>query len=471
MSHKQAEASGEAEPFMGVDPCQVLTRNPAFHSEEQVSDNFFRVTVDAKGPEYLLRLYPFAIFLLDGEEVGEHLLESLEHRADATEPFSYFQPLLILTNNCNLACTYCYAHEGSYGAPANMMTEEVLDRTIDFLHRTIQHRFAPKTESGSEYELGVICFGGEPLLALHLVERTHARLSEVCDALTEQWPGTFSPLITLNTNAFQVSSSAMAFLERIRSNLELVVSFDGWLHDESRLTKGGAGSSARVLEHLYSLHNAGINVSVTSCILPDAVDEPERTLESLSKVYGRGIPVNMSFIRGPLAPVQGRAVYPGVVQRAYSGEALDRFGVLVANEIRGGAPIFTRRYRRRLFEGGYAVRCAAGLYEFAVMPDGTVYPCHNFIAPGHTLGNITHSAFDIDGNAPLLKSLSSRAVKNLRPCGECVLQSTCMSSFDCPAHSLQDLGALEQVDYRFCGFARRVQGAILAEFIKERENA
>lgn len=471
MVHKQTIANGKVGQFICVDPWQVLARNPVFHSEERVSDNFFRVTVNAQGPEYLVRLYPFAIFLLDREEVSDHLLESLEQKADATEPFSYFQPLLILTNNCNLACTYCYAHEGSYGSPTKTMTKEVLDRTIEFLHQTIHHRFAPKTESDKEYELGAICFGGEPLLALHLVKRTYRRLSEACDALTEQWPGTFSPLITLNTNAFQVSSPAMAFLKRIRSHLELVVSFDGWLHDENRITKGGAGSSARVLKHLYCLHDAGINVSVTSCILPEAVDEPERTLDSLSDIYGRGIPVNMSFIRGPLAPVQGRAVYPGIVQRAYTGEALDRFGVLVANEIRGGAPIFTRRYRRRLFEGGYAVRCAAGLYELAVMPDGTVYPCHNFIAPGHALGNITHADFDIDGNAPLLESLSSRSVKELRPCSGCVLQSTCMSSFDCPAHSLQDLGALDQVDYRFCGFARRVQGAILVGLIKERENA
>ena len=449
---------------------QVFARNPVFHSEEHVSDNFFRVTVDAEGPEYLLRLYPFGIFALEGEEVSEHFLERLEGTVEATEPFSYFQPLLILTNNCNLACTYCYAHEGSYGTPTNTMTEEVVNRTIDFLHQTIHHRFASKTESGKKYELGAICFGGEPLLALHLVEQTYKRLSEISDTLTEHWPGIFSPLITLNTNAFSVSTSAMAVLERIKSNLELVVSFDGWLHDECRLTKGGAESSARVLENLYRLHKAGINVSVTSCILPDAVDEPERTLDSLSDIYGRGIPVNMSFIRGPLAPVQGRAMYPGVLQRMYSEDTLDRFGMLVANEIRGGAPIFTRRYRRRLFEGGYNVRCAAGLYEFAVMPDGKVYPCHNFIAPGHALGNIANVDFDINGNTPLLKSLSSRSVKELQPCSECVLQSTCMSSFDCPAHSLQDLGALDMVDYRFCGFARRVQGAILAEFIKEREN-
>jgi uncharacterized protein len=448
----------------------------AFDLEERLTDNVFRLRLHPDSTNFLVRLYPFGVFEFSGGEPGDDVLGSIQASAatfQATEPFTYFQPLLVLTSSCNLACSYCYAHEGSYGQIAEVMSSEVIQRTLRFLEETLDAHHVPKIAASGLSEVGVICFGGEPLLALERLREVHRHTLGLCENLSKRWKHAFKPLLTLNTNAYAVSDEACDFLEQIRDCLEVVVSFDGWTHDRNRLTKDGEASSGRVLENLLRLRDAAVDVSVTCCVLPEAVSDPARTLAGLECVLGRGIPTNLSFIRGPLEVVKGRALYPGMVQETYETSSLTTFGVAVANAIRAGAPIYSRRYRRRLLEGGYRYRCGAGLFEFAVLPNGDVYPCHNFIAPGYKLGNILNQGFRLGPELQpgLLETLRRRTVTSLDPCRRCVLQTTCMSSFDCPAHSQQDLGDMSLVDIRFCGFARKVQGAILETFLVEQSVA
>ena len=66
---------------------------------------------------------------------------------------------LFVTQDCNLACTYCYGNEGGYGSSGHM-SWETAKRTIDWL---IEQSCEVKT-------LGVAFFGGEPLLNYLLVK-------------------------------------------------------------------------------------------------------------------------------------------------------------------------------------------------------------------------------------------------------------------------------------------------------------
>ncbi len=442
-----------------------------FWSEERLSENLFRVRLRPDSQPLAVRLYPFAVFEDPPEGLCEETIPAPQSSFDETEPFSYCQPLLILTTRCNLSCSYCYALQGTYGVSADDMSEGVISGSISFLERMIQTSFAPKTRAGERYELGVICFGGEPLLALERIRFTHSSLKQLCSRLSERWPGTFQPVLTINTNGYSISDEALKFLATEREDFQVVVSYDGWSHDRHRLTRGGGATAREVKENVARLARLGVDVSVTCCVLPEAVALPEQTIACLSDFFELGIPVNLSFIRGPLSGVASRAVYPALVQAQYSRETLDQFGAAVASAITLGAPIYSRRYRRRLLEGGYRYRCGAGLFEFAVLPDGSAFPCHNFIAPGYSLGSVLDPEFSIGPGVPLVDSLKERCVARLEPCRECVFQSTCMSSFDCPAHSLQDLGDLGQVDVRFCGFARQVQAAILVDFLEEQGGA
>ena len=441
-----------------------------FFVERKLTDNLFIVQLSEDGAKYAVRMYPFAVFAVD--DVPEDEVMQLALVSDLytdVVPFSYAQPLLILTTQCNLSCTYCYAHEGTYGLEATIMSEEVVNRSIAYLRRIISSRYLARETGCGTTELGLICFGGEPTIAMNLIQLAHCKLSALCEELSSERMR-FTPTLTINTNGYQLKQEVFDFMVIHAADIEVVVSYDGLSHDECRVTKTGAGTAVSVFGNIIRLHKAGVKVAVTSCVLPELVRDPSQFIAGMSPLCERGIPINPSFIRGPLEGVSDRAVYPGLVQEQYDTDSLDRFGGVIVHEIAQGAPFYSARFRRRLLEGGYRYRCGAGLYEFAVTPDGSVYPCHNFVSGTFSLGNICDEGYSIPECNPLLQSLLHRNVNALEPCARCVFQSTCMSSFDCPAHSLQDLGEISRVDNRFCGFARQVQAVIVRNFIEEMEN-
>lgn len=442
---------------------------PVFENEKKLQNNFFFITENARN--FIIRLFPFAIYEIDGqyEDIKNDLISSLKFEFEETLPFTYFQPLLILTNSCNLACTYCYAYKGSYGYKAECMSNLVIDKTMEFLYNTISEKFEYKIHPDKEYELGAICFGGEPLIVFDKVEYAYYSLKRTCSELSNKFKTSFKPLLTVNTNGFVITEDQMLFFREIKNNLELVVSFDGWTHDDFRLTAENKNTSQNVIENIVKLKKIGIDISVTSCILPKAVKESEKTIEGLKILFENDIPVNLSFIRGSLETVKDFAAYPGIIQESYNCEELLSFGKEIAKLISEGKKIYTKRYLKRLLEGGYRYRCGAGLFEFAVMPNGDVFPCHNFISGNSIIGNILNDNFEISTDNKLISDLFKRKVVNLLPCSDCVFQSSCMSSFDCPAHSLQDCGDLNKVDVRFCSFARQIQGEILKTILNHGE--
>ena len=66
---------------------------------------------------------------------------------------------LLVCNECNMACKYCYAHCGTYNEKSTKMDFNTAKNAIDFIY--------------SEYEeLDTLTFfGGEPLLCITLIEQ------------------------------------------------------------------------------------------------------------------------------------------------------------------------------------------------------------------------------------------------------------------------------------------------------------
>src|SRR5205823_2248714 len=73
---------------------------------------------------------------------------------------------LILTQQCNLGCSYCLAKQGTFGLPVAQMK-------VDDVKRQIESLF------GSSPDIDFVkFFGGEPTLKFGLIE-------EICDFITE----------------------------------------------------------------------------------------------------------------------------------------------------------------------------------------------------------------------------------------------------------------------------------------------
>jgi hypothetical protein len=49
----------------------------------------------------------------------------------------------------------------------------------------------------------------------------------------------------------------------------------------------------------------------------------------------------------------------------------------------------------------------------------------------------------------------------LKPCKDYLFQTICLLSFDCPAHSLHDLGDFNRVDEKLCNNSKMILSVLL----------
>lgn len=163
---------------------------------------------------------------------------------------------LVISNTCNLACAYCYAHGGSYYGPnGSLMTKETALNAINYaMHRysSIHH---------------ISFFGGEPTLNPQIVKLVceyvfylHSKnlLSQV-------------PTFGITTNGYLLSEAMRDIL--LKYGVSVTISIDGPrdIHDLKRPTKGGKGSYEHVIGNVRRLVQEGLDVSFECTYTADHV--------------------------------------------------------------------------------------------------------------------------------------------------------------------------------------------------------
>jgi len=434
--------------------------------ERQLNSYLFLLEFGGLGGTWLVRTQPFAVY----EVAPDLTVQEAEEIAGLPEehlyvpPTSYVQPLLILSTRCNLRCLYCYADGGGYGLQREDMSAETVRDSMSFLERQLGG-FRIQNPACSELQVGIICFGGEPLLNQPAVRQILGESPRLAARLSEKLGVHCTPLVTVNTNGMVFDGGIEGLLGDNREQLEIVVSFDGLFHDQYRLDAHGMPTAEEVTCTIGRLVRNGNKVSITCCVVPDHVPHLSESAALIRETFGESVPINFSFIRGGLGATQQTNRYPGKLERGYTMEMVEEAAQQVAQLVRDGYNIYYERFVRRLVEGGYPYRCGAYLYECCIVPDGNVYPCHNFVDEDYLLGNVSDPNFGLHPEGPVYEKFVSRGVADLGPCGGCVFRNVCLSSFDCPSHSQYDLGDFYLVDPKTCRFAKVVQAALLERFV------
>jgi len=271
---------------------------------------------------------------------------------------------LILTNSCNLACSYCYVRDRcggsarSGGAPPDLMHDRTVCRAFDLL----------PVEMRGPYRVSF--FGGEPLLAWAklrwAVERARARF------------GT-GVRFHLTTNGTLLSQARAEWL--VQEGFSMIVSLDGprALHDAHRRDAKGWPTHQRVVAALRAVAahpELARRTALRATYLPGEAEISARLehLNDLADELGLGgvavepaTGANIAWPRGELA----RTLLEGAawcVERARAGKSA-RFKHLSVT--------LDRLMRRRPAFS----ECGAGVGFLAVAPDGTVHACHKQCAP------------------------------------------------------------------------------------------
>jgi len=290
---------------------------------------------------------------------------------------------LFVTQRCNLRCVYCYGDGGTYGAEG-VMTLATARRAVDWhLER-----------SGALARLGILFFGGEPLLNVPLIR-------EVVDYARERGAARGKAYgFQVTTNGTLLDDETIAFFKEYR--IRARVSFDGprEVQDAQRPFANGAGSYDAIRPRLRALLDALPDTPCRATLVgrndPAAIDD---ALREIGFAHRRVTPASPCLCdQGGDRPGDE----PDLAHRLERAEsdarallaAIQRRDTEVLRRLRGaGVPLdlverFINQEKRH-------VNCGAGKGMVAIGCSGDVYLCQRFVGEAdQKLGSIFSGGLD-----------------------------------------------------------------------------
>lgn len=342
--------------------------------------------------------------------IASHFADKIASRI---MPATIFMDLL-LTEDCNCACDYCFVDGKN---DHNRITPKLAKRAIDFLLE----------RSGNEKDLGILLFGGEPLLEFDLIKlivRYAKKASRNGKTIT----------FSMTTNGTLMTEKMMRYFQR--HNIRYLLSLDGGerSHNRHRKFKNGTGSFDVVAEKLSLMKHyqpwLGARVTPT----PETIEYLYRDVQEL---YSLGI---NQFIIGLASGVEWTEEDGKIYLREM--RKLARF--YREERQKGGHIRLTVFEKSDLDDGGKFDLssywgCGAGRARISVNTRGEIFGCArlasvNGLCGTLKLGDLGHGFYELQARSLLMdNSISKRTA-----CKTCTYQDRC--SGGCPAINMADTG-------------------------------
>ncbi len=267
---------------------------------------------------------------------------------------------LHVCHDCNFRCRYCFADEGAYHAKRESMSLETAKKAIDFLIEN----------SGKRRVLEADFFGGEPLMNFEVIRETVAYARKRGEECGKKF------LFTTTTNGLLLSDEVIDFFNREMENV--VLSLDGRkeVHDAIRKSVNGKGTFDLILPKLKKFISLRGNKSyyVRGTFTAKNLDFSKDVLF----IADQGVDsISMEPVVTDLEDLQIREEHLPAIEAEYE-KLCDEYLKLYA-EGRG----FNFFHFNIDLEGGPCLAkrvsaCGAGNEYFSVVPNGDIYPCHQF---------------------------------------------------------------------------------------------
>jgi uncharacterized protein len=328
---------------------------------------------------------------------------------------------LTLTEQCNLACSYCYARHSR-----RRMTEEVVDAAIDFW----------LASAGEQPRLTLSFYGGEPWLEPELMRRALARARSRVGA--QQSVQCMAP-----TNGLLVDRAALD------GGLELAVSIDAARSSSERRYADGSDSTPALLATLPALlpHAPLARMTVT----PSNVEQLCQNVQAVARLGFR------------------RIVFQPAWELGWDSSAIQHWSrehARLATWMRGARQAGARLPELpnltgilgRLRRGAPRRACGAGVGLSAVATDGALFPCYRFVfGTDYRLGDVAAGITAVDARRELAAVRPDELCPEDGTCTTCAARDGC--THFCPALGHQKCGDLRAVPAVVCALSR---AAVLA---------
>lgn len=318
---------------------------------------------------------------------------------------------LMIAQDCNLRCKYCFGDGGSYGQERAVMSPETGKKAVDFLIEA----------SGPRKHCEMDFFGGEPLMNMKTVKA----VTEYARQREKETGKKFK--LTLTTNGILLNDENIKWLNE--NEFSLVLSLDGRkeVHDAMRPDVGGHGSYDRAVNNFHKCLDSR-----------KGGDYDYRGVYTyLRGTYTRN---NMDFTKDVLSMNDEGfdilSMEPVVMKDSplgFTDEDLpaifaeyDRLTEAYLARHRAGKGFFFFHFNMDLSNGPCVAKrlsgCGAGHEYFAVAENGDLYPCHQFVGrEKYRLGSLDEGVTDQKWPAYFRES----HVLNKEKCRDCWARFFC----------------------------------------------
>lgn len=312
---------------------------------------------------------------------------------------------LHITTNCNLNCKYCYSPPPGCGTE---MTTDVIDKAIDFSMKEF------------DKNIGIIFFGGEPLLRKDLIEYAIDR----CKRLEKEADYKMHFHFKMTTNGTLLDDEFLKYSEKVGLNIGLSIDGNSEAHNMNRVFRHGGGSFEVIEKNLNDLIKYQPYANSLMVITPENVNIYAKSVEYLIERGFKYIIASMNYAGEwtdeHLEELERQYL---ILSDLYIKWTLEErkfyfspFEMKLANYIRGNED--------------ECYTCQLSKRQISIAPDGKIYPCVQFVKDG--ISNTEFSIGDVwQGFDSRREHLFAESIAPKSDCKECALKDRCYNTCSC----------------------------------------
>jgi len=339
---------------------------------------------------------------------------------------------LLLTDACNMACTYCSEEIMElHRFRAKYMTIETVDRSLECFARLM------KLYGGRKPRRRICLYGGEPLLnrdgVFHAVEKiTEMKKTGVLPKDTFVYSLTNGQLFT--------EEYARLFAKH---GVGVSISIDGpkRINDTHRITKQRTSPFAKATDAYYLAKQHGVDVGLSTTLTQEVVDNFDETLDFFIDDLGLKECITLFILHyTPCFPVEPTYYEKAALCMIKAHERFSALGI-TEDSMQKKIGAFSNK-------APILAECGANGGTLVVAPEGTIGPCVDLIKPRLYLGGSVHDAEYDPIKSGLYDRWRTRSPLFMDKCVDCPALGICGGG--CPVSVECQTGSRWDIDPRIC---------------------
>jgi uncharacterized protein len=312
---------------------------------------------------------------------------------------------IFISEDCNLACKYCFIRRGLSNGNKALMEQVVGERTVDFLIK----------RSGDKKDLFICFFGGEPLINFKVLKHI------VTYALDEGSKYNKRFHFSLTTNGTLLSDEIVDFI--YKNQIKVLISIDGDIHshNRNRPLPGGGDSYTEIVNNLRKLDRRNISYSARATVSSFTKSKIAENYEHLTSLG-----FNKIHFENALAPI-------GQIFITDKNDIIDikkQYSLIskkISKNMRSGRSYNVETIPlpldRIITKKSNFYSCTAGKGYVSVNVNGDIYLCHRFVGEkDFFLGNVIEDIYSLKWSETIRNETN---VENRKRCRKCWARYIC----------------------------------------------